>query len=174
MTRALEAEIIRVDLAGELGAQRIYAGQKSVIKEGTARDIIDHMAAQEDHHLAVFEALAERAKVTPTLFTPLWKSLAYGLGAATAKLSPAAAMACTEAVEEVIEEHYTSQLNRLQAIRPNYAPDLQKIIKDFRAEEIEHRDLARAEGAHQAPVYPLLKALIRGATKLAITLSKRC
>jgi ubiquinone biosynthesis monooxygenase Coq7 len=37
---------------------------------------------------------------------PFWTAAGYTLGFATALLGKNAAMACTEAVEEVIQEHY--------------------------------------------------------------------
>ena len=56
--KGLVDRIIRVDQAGEFGAVRIYAGQRSVIRKGRAADLIDHMAEQEARHLATFNRLA--------------------------------------------------------------------------------------------------------------------
>ena len=78
-------------------------------------------------------------------------------------------MACTEAVETEIDRHYSRQLQELGDEDPELASD----IAEFRAEELEHRDIARDAGAAQAPAYPVLTAAIRGACRLAITLSKR-
>jgi len=46
-------------------------------------------------------------------------------------------------------------------------------IAEFRAEELEHRDTARAAGAQQAAGYPVLTGAIRAACRVAIGLSKR-
>ena len=78
-------------------------------------------------------------------------------------------MACTAAVEEVIDTHYEKQLHRLG----NQNPALRKIIKKFQKEEQEHRDLALKEGAEDAPAYPLLSHTIKAASRLAIWLSER-
>ena len=160
---------IRVDHAGEYGAVRIYAGQLAVLGPGPARDSVQVMADQEARHLAAFEALLARHRVRPTLFGPVWHLAGFALGAASAALGPQAAMACTVAVEDVIEGHYRRQSERLG----DDETELRETIDDFRAEEVQHRDMALAEGAEQAPGYGAISAGIRAASRLAIWLSER-
>jgi 3-demethoxyubiquinol 3-hydroxylase len=61
---------------------------------------------QEKKHLAVMNKLQVQHRVRPTILTDVAKLLGYSLGATTALLGKEAAMACTEAVETVIGEHY--------------------------------------------------------------------
>jgi len=163
------ARMLRVDLAGEYGATRIYAGQLAVLGERPAGPLIEKMAAQEQQHLERFEALVADRRVRPTVLTPLWHVAGFALGAGTALLGEKAAMACTEAVEEVIDQHYQDQLDRLGPEETDLAQD----IEQFRAEEIEHRDIARAEGAAEAPGYELLTGAVKAGSRLAIWLSTR-
>src|SRR6185312_17510912 len=102
--------MVRVDHAGEFGAQRIYAGQLAVLGKSTSASAIRHMAQQEDAHLAAFEKLMVERQVRPTLLHPLWHMAGFALGAATAALGDKAAMACTVAIEETIVEHYKKQM----------------------------------------------------------------
>lgn len=60
----------------------------------------------EKHHLNVMSTLRTQYKTRPTLLYPLWQAMAFGLGAGTGLMGREAAMACTEAVETVIGEHY--------------------------------------------------------------------
>ena len=103
-----EAEVermIRVDHAGEYGAKRIYAGQLAVLGKSEHGPILRHMAEQEEKHLKYFtDAIGDRG-VRPTALLPLWHAAGFALGAATAMMGPRAAMACTVAVEEAIDEH---------------------------------------------------------------------
>ena len=78
-------------------------------------------------------------------------------------------MACTEAVETEIDKHYGRQLEDLGDEDPELAAD----IAAFRADELEHRDVAREAGAARAVGYPLLTAAIRAGCRVAIALSKR-
>ena len=164
--------MIRVDQAGEFGATRIYAGQLAVLGErGPHATEIRGMAAQEDEHLARFDALAAVRGVRPTALQPFWSVAGYALGAATALIGPEAAMACTAAVEEEIDRHYSSQLETLEASGDD--PELAGMIADFREDERAHRDAALAAGAERAPAYPLLSGAIRLGCRIAIRLSER-
>ena len=95
--------MLRVDHAGEFGAERIYAGQLAVLGRGPSGDILRHMAEQEAEHKRTFDALLPRRRVRPTLLMPLWHVAGYALGYVTAKMGDKAAMACTVAVEDVID-----------------------------------------------------------------------
>ena len=164
------ASMLRVNQAGEYGATRIYAGQLAVLpRNSPAAHQISRMASQEQRHLDRFNALMAERRVRPTVLQPLWDVAGFALGAATALLSEHAAMACTEAVETEIDLHYSEQLDQLGETDPEFAAD----IADFRAEELEHRDTARAHGAAQAVGYPVLTAAIRAGCRVAIALSKR-
>jgi ubiquinone biosynthesis monooxygenase Coq7 len=161
--------IVRVDQAGEYGAVRIYAGQRAVLRDGEAAELIDHMAEQEARHLATFNRLISERRARPTILGPLWHVAGFALGASTALLGEKAAMACTAAVEEVIDEHYEGQLAALG----DSDPELRDVIAEYRADEAEHRDTALAHGAEEALGYPVLSAAVKTASRLAIWLSER-
>lgn len=167
--KAQIASMLRVNLAGEYGAKRIYEGQLAVLKNTASGPLIEHMKEQELGHLKAFEELVVKNRVRPTLLQPLWHVAGYALGAGTALLGEKTAMACTAAIEEVIDEHYERQLNRLGADHP----DLSQLIQTCQEEEREHRDIALDEGARDAIGYPVLTRAIKGASRLAIWLSER-
>lgn len=164
--------MIRVDQAGEFGATRIYEGQLAVMGDrGPNSAEIRHMADQEAVHRAKFDALMAKRGVRPTVLQPLWSAAGYALGAGTALLGPEAAMACTAAVETEIDKHYSDQLDRLAETESE--PELAEMIEEFRQEELEHREAALANGAEQAPAYPILSGAIRLGCRIAIKASER-
>jgi ubiquinone biosynthesis monooxygenase Coq7 len=163
------ARILRVDQAGEYGAVRIYEGQLAVLGASPAGDVIRRMAKEEQRHLDTFNKLLPERRVRPTALTPLWHVAGFALGAATALLGEKAAMACTVAVEEVIDEHYAAQSAQLGTEEPA----LKAVIDEFRQDEIVHRDEGLTHGAEQAPGYELLRAAIKTGSRLAIWLSTR-
>jgi len=167
--RARIARMIRVDHAGEYGAKRIYQGQLAVLGRGPKGDLIRHMQAQEQHHLDSFAALIAQRRVRPTALLPFWHVAGFALGAATALLGERAAMACTVAVEEAIDEHYSRQ----SAALGEDEAGLRDTIETFRAEELEHRDIGLEHEAEQAPAYRLLCGLIKAGCKVAIAASER-
>jgi 3-demethoxyubiquinol 3-hydroxylase len=164
------ASMIRVNQAGEYGAKRIYAGQLAIMgdRHPAARSIA-HMAEQEQRHLDAFDRIIAERGIRPTVVQPFWHVAGFALGAVTAAIGPEAAMACTAAVETEIDAHYREQLEELG----DNEPELAAQIADFRAEELEHRETALAEGAERAPGYPIMTAAIRLGCRAAIALAKR-
>ena len=164
------AAMVRVDQAGEYGATRIYAGQLAVLGDRSpAARAVTGMANQEERHRAFFDSMMARRSVRPTVLQPFWDVAGFALGAVTAAMGPEAAMACTAAVETEIDKHYAEQLDVLG----DSDPELSAAIRDFQAEEVEHRETALAAGAENAVGYPLLSAVIRLGCKVAIATAKR-
>jgi ubiquinone biosynthesis monooxygenase Coq7 len=161
--------IIRVDHAGEFGARRIYEGQLAVLRGKPEAQAIEHMYAQELEHLKAFEKLMVERRARPSALHPLWNAAGFALGAATALMGPKAAMACTVAVEEVIDQHYRAQA---ETLGEDEAP-LKAKIEKFRVEELQHRATGLEHGAEQAPAYPLLTGAIKAGSRLAIWLAER-
>jgi ubiquinone biosynthesis monooxygenase Coq7 len=160
---------IRVDHAGEYGAERIYAGQLAVLGRGPHGETLRHMRDQEVQHLKTFSHLIAARRVRPTVMLPVWRVAGFALGAVTASMGVRAAMACTVAVEETIDAHYAAQQ---AALGEDEAP-LNETIERFRLEELEHRDIGIDHGARQAPAYRLLTAVIKAGCKAAIRISER-
>jgi 3-demethoxyubiquinol 3-hydroxylase len=163
------ARMIRVDHAGEFGAKQIYGGQIAVLKNSDKRPLLEHMAEQELEHLSAFAAMLVERRLRPTVMHPVWRVAAFALGAGTALLGEKAAMACTVAVETVIDEHYQHQLDQLG----DEEEPLKKKVVQFQAEELEHRDIGLDHAAEQAPAYPVLLAAVKAATRFGIWLSQK-
>ncbi len=162
--------MVRVDHAGEYGAARIYAGQLAVM--GTRHSFsgeIARMATQEERHLKTFDRLILERRVRPTLLMPLWHVAGFALGAASALAGPKAAMAVTAAVETEIDRHYAAQRELLSG----EDPELEGLIAEFQAEEVEHRETAVAHGAEEVTAYPLMSAIIRAGCRAAIRVSEK-
>ena len=163
------ARMVRVDHAGEYGATQIYRGQLDVLGRRRSAGEIRRMAETENRHLARFEELLHERRVRPTLLHPLWAMAGYALGVTTALLGERAALACTVAIEDVIDEHYQDQAEALD----DSDPELRQAILSFRDDEIAHRETALAQGAEAAFGYDLISAAIRTGSRVAIWLSTR-
>lgn len=167
------AEMIRVDHAGEFGAVQIYRGQRAVFEcassKAHAARLIAEMEEGEAEHLRTFDRLIAERGVRPTLMAPVWRVAGFGLGAMTALMGEKAAHACTEAVEEVIEQHYAGQSSQLDGVDR----ELKGIVDRFRADELAHKDTAVEQGARQAPGYAVLSAVIKLGCRAAIRISEK-
>ena len=168
-------EMLRVDHAGEYGAVAIYRGQRAVFErlphKARMTGLLREMEEGEQHHLAEFDRLLTERRVRPTALAPLWQAAGWGLGAATALMGEKAAMACTSAVESVIEGHYGEQAEELEARAES--PDLAATFRQFREDELGHHDTAIAEGAEDAPGYRLMARVIRAGCLAAIKVSQK-
>ena len=167
------AEMLRVDHAGEYGAVQIYRGQRAVFdriegKAHAARVIAD-METGEQEHLKTFDRMLAERSVRPTAMAPIWRVMGFGLGAATALMGERAAHACTEAVEEVIEEHYGRQSQALAGVDA----ELKHVVDRFREDEIAHKDTAIEQGARDAFGYSVLSAVIKAGCRAAIRISEK-
>lgn len=167
--------MLRVDQAGELGADAIYKGQMDVLrKDEDVGPVIQHMWDQEKLHLSVMNKMVSENRIRPSALTPFWSIAGYTLGVASALLGPRAAMACTEAVEEVINEHYNDQIRELMTMKGNaQVSKLQNIIREFRDDELGHMHVAVEHDSKQAPLYDPITAVIRQGCRTAIWIASR-
>lgn len=169
--RRLE-QMLRVDHAGELAAVHIYRGQSLIFSDTPHKALsqqFTRMQREEQVHLDAFETLLREKNIRPTVMTPVWRVAATALGIGTALLGEKAAHACTEAVEAVIGDHYAEQVAELESSDPALAAQL----SGFRDDELGHHDQAIEQGAHEAPGYPLLSAVVKAGCRLAIRISEK-
>ncbi|KAI5860791.1 COQ7-domain-containing protein [Durotheca rogersii] len=176
---------LRVNQAGELAATLIYTAQTPplVAAHPHLRPLMAHMYAQEEGHLATFNALMAKHRVRPTALYPVWTVLAAGLGWTTAVMGREAAMACTEAVETEIGGHYNNQIRALLAMFDRWEADgcdagdelraLAATLRRIRDEELEHLDHALDNDARKAEPHWLLTGAIRLGCRGAIWVSER-
>ena len=166
-------EIIRVDHAGERGAIKIYEGQllalKTIKQDNDLKDIIEDMKVHEKEHLEYFEIEIQKRNIKPTYLLPLWDVMGVALGFGTAMLGKKAAMLCTASVEEVIEDHYQSQLKKLG----DDEKDLKSKIEKFKSDETNHKNIAYEAGATTKGLYSIMDKVIKTSSKIAITISEK-
>ncbi|KZP24829.1 COQ7 protein [Athelia psychrophila] len=166
---------LRVDQAGEVAANWIYKGQMAVLgRDAVVGPLIQEMWDQEKKHLVVMDRLLAQHRVRPTLLTGIAQAAGFGVGAVTALMGKEAAMACTEAVETVIGEHYDAQLKELDTLPSHPSISLLKnVVRELRDDELEHLDIAVANFSQRAPAHALLSTVIGGGCLVAIELCKR-
>ena len=166
-------EIIRVDHSGERGAMKIYEGQllalKTIKQDNDLKYKIEKMKEQEKEHLEYFEKEIQKRKIKPTYFLPLWDLVGVSLGFGTALMGKKAALLCTASVEEVIEDHYQNQINKIGDDEKN----LKEKIKKFREDEINHKNTALNSGATDKGVYSVMDKMIKIGSRIAIAISEK-
>tara|TARA_B100000959_G_scaffold264148_1_gene304302 strand:- start:93 stop:626 length:534 start_codon:yes stop_codon:yes gene_type:complete len=166
-------EVIRVDHAGERGAIKIYEGQLLALntfrQNEELKKTIEEMKKQEKKHFEFFDKEIQKRKIKPTVFLPLWDLMGVALGFGATMINKKAAMLCTASVEEVIDDHYKNQLDKLG----DDEKELKNSIEKFRQEEIDHKNEAYNKGATKEGLYSILDKIIRTSSKAAIKISEK-
>lgn len=142
-----------------------------------------HMYDQEAVHFSTFNSLIHKHRVRPTALYPLWSVLASGLGWSTAIMGREAAMACTEAVETEIGNHYNEQIRSILEMISSWEAQgydvggeikqLVDTLRRIRDEELEHLDHAVDNDAKKAEPHWLLTNVIRAGCRGAIWVSEK-
>ena len=176
---------LRVNQAGELAATLIYTAQTPPIVKAHPylQPLMKHMYDQEAGHFTTFNQLLAKHRVRPTAMYPVWQAAATLLGWTTGMMGREAAMACTEAVETEIGNHYNGQvrelfkwMQELKAEGEEIDPELHDLIdtiRRIRDEELEHLDHAVENDAKEARPYEPLTNIIRYGCRGAIWISER-
>ncbi|KEF62358.1 ubiquinone biosynthesis monooxygenase Coq7 [Exophiala aquamarina CBS 119918] len=176
---------LRVNQAGELAATLIYTAQTPPLVKAhpQLRPLMKHMYDQEAGHFKTFNELLAKHRIRPTAMYPVWQAAASILGWTTGMMGREAAMACTEAVETEIGNHYNGQVRELfrwmQELKEKgeeLDPELKVLIDDIkriRDEELEHLDHALENDAKEAKPYEPITDIIRYGCRSAIWISER-
>ena len=99
----------------------------------------------------------------------IWKYGGFSMGAVTALLGKDYVLACTEAVEEEIVEHYRSQLSEIDGKEKK---QFKKTIEKFLADEDEQRSFG-SQHESQSLRIKFFKEFVRKITQTAINISEK-
>jgi ubiquinone biosynthesis monooxygenase Coq7 len=133
---------IRSDHAGETGAVMIYRGVLAGSRSPLVREFALAHLATEQRHLALVEALLPPDQRSWLL--PLWRIAGWLTGFLPAVVNARAVFATIEAVETFVDQHYEDQVRKLPTI--GAGGSLRAVLLTCQADEVHHRDEARALG----------------------------
>lgn len=172
--------VIRVNYAGECGAKEIYSMQVKTENDEMRKSILERMLSEELVHLKYFERAGKEHQIRPTLFHPIWKIGSSFLGFVTGKLGFESSMACTAGVEEVIENHYKSQLNEIDDILSGgevggydkILRGLKTKIEEFLKDETKHKEEGLSSMEENLKCR-MVRLISKGVTRVAVGISSK-
>ncbi|EHH60199.1 Coenzyme Q biosynthesis protein 7-like protein [Macaca fascicularis] len=178
INRAVVDRIIRVDHAGEYGANRIYAGQMAVLGRTSVGPVIQKMWDQEKDHLKKFSELMVTFRVRPTVLMPFWNVLGFALVSLSVaqigfELLGSSDPPASDSQSEALASKMKWNSRRVGRLTCFGVFLFNQVIKKFRDEELEHHDTGLEHDAELAPAYAVLKSVIQAGCKVAIYLSER-
>lgn len=150
--------------------QSLASGQSLFLSDLVQDFMKNKKLEQDEKH---FNQVFLERRVRPTLFLPIFNTVAYGVGATSALLGKEMALFLQMSVKDALSEHYDDQLRHMNEL--GYTTDsedieLREVIKKNRDVDI---DLLSPNEAKQpnVPFNETLSMIVRTGTKFALWLS---
>ena len=162
----LSAQLMRVNLAGEVSAQALYRGQAMVCKDAEIKEHLIQAGEEETDHLIWCRKRLEDLNGNPSILNPLWYAGSFAIGAISGSLGEKTSLGFVEETEKQVVKHLEKHLDQISK------NDIQtiKILETMRADEDGHAKEASNEGAEELPTY---SKKIMGLTAKLMTSSSR-
>ena len=150
------AGLMRVDHAGEVCAQALYAGQALMARDPAVRNALEKAGAEERDHLAWCAERLRELDSRPSLLAPFWYAGSFALGVVSGAAGDRWSMGFLVETERQVEKHIDGHLEQL----PAEDARSRAILEQMRDDEIEHAASGVALGGEELP------APVRGAMRL--------
>ena len=141
------AGLMRINHTGEVCAQGLYHGQAFTAKDEQVKAAMHHSALEEVDHLVWCETRLEELGSHPSVFTPLWYGLSFGLGAVAGAISNEFSLGFVAETEAQVSEHLQDHIKQL----PPQDLRTRDILAQMDVEELHHREMALDNGGHALP-----------------------
>lgn len=156
--RRHSAGLMRVNHAGEICAQALYAGQSVVARDPEVRVALERASAEERDHLEWCRGRLDELDARPSLLDPLWYAGSFALGVVSGLAGDRWSLGFLVETERQVEQHLDGHLGML----PGSDARSRAIIEQMRADEIGHGRSGEALGARELP--PAVKAAMKVAS----------
>lgn len=141
------AGLMRVNHAGEVAAQALYAGQALTARDEATRIAMEQSAVEEEDHLAWCEERLRELDAGPSKLAPFWYMGSFAIGALAGAAGDRWSLGFVSETERQVESHLDDHLQRI-------ADDDRRsraIIELMKEDEIRHGQKARDAGAVELP-----------------------
>lgn len=163
--RSHAAGLMRVDHAGEICAQALYAGQSLMARDGRVRAVLEQAGAEERDHLAWCAQRLRELDSGPSLLSPFWYAGSFALGLVSGAAGDRWSMGFLVETERQVEKHIDGHLERL----PLDDARSRAILEQMREDEIRHANTGQSLDAAQlpAPITGAMRLMARVMTETA-------
>ena len=138
----LSAQLMRINLAGEVAAQALYRGQAMVCKDAEVKAHLVQAGAEETDHLIWCKKRLEDLNGKPSLLNPVWYAGSFAIGAIFGSLGEKTSLGFVEETEKQVVKHLERHLDK---VSKNDVETIE-ILKTMRADEDEHAQEASENG----------------------------
>ena len=141
------ADLMRVNHPGEVAAQGLYRVQALTARLEGTREKMDQAAQEELDHLSWCNKRLEELNEKPSLLSPAWYALSFGMGAIAGLAGDKWSLGFVHETEEQVVKHLESHLN-------NLSKDDKKtiaVLEQMKEDESKHSEEALESGAENLP-----------------------
>ena len=141
------AGLMRVNHAGEICAQALYAGQAATARHAEVRTAMQQAANEEIDHLSWCESRLDELDSHPSYLNPLWYAGSFAIGALAGLAGDSWSLGFVRETENQVEAHLQQHLDRL----PGGDERSRAIIDQMKTDEANHGRMAEAAGGKELP-----------------------
>ena len=138
----LSAQLMRINLAGEVAAQALYRGQAMVCKDSEVKAHLVQAGEEETDHLIWCKKRLEDLNGKPSILNPVWYAGSFAIGAIFGSLGEKTSLGFVEETEKQVVKHLEKHLDK---VSKNDIETIE-ILKTMRADEDEHAQEASEHG----------------------------
>jgi ubiquinone biosynthesis monooxygenase Coq7 len=141
--KSLSAQLMRVNLAGEVAAQALYRGQAMVCKDAEIKNHLVQAGEEETDHLIWCKKRLEELNGKPSILNPVWYAGSFAIGAIFGSFGEKTSLGFVEETEKQVVKHLEKHLDK---VSKNDAETIE-ILKTMRADEDEYAQEAIDNGS---------------------------
>jgi len=138
----LSAQLMRINLAGEVAAQALYRGQAMVCKDAEVKAHLVQAGEEETDHLIWCKKRLVDLNGKPSILNPVWYAGSFAIGAIFGSLGEKTSLGFVEETEKQVVKHLEKHLDK---VSKNDIETIE-ILKTMRADEDEHAQEASESG----------------------------
>lgn len=147
-SRRHAAGLMRVNHAGEVCAQALYAGQGATARKSEVQAGMQLAASEEIDHLSWCKERLDELEARPSLLDPFWYVGSFAIGAVAGLSGDGWSLGFLQETENQVESHLADHLERL----PPEDVRSRKILEQMKTDEAKHAQMASEAGAFELPI----------------------
>ena len=145
--RRRSAALMRVNHAGEVAAQALYAGHAIAARNAGIRASMLQAAAEESDHLYWCKTRVRELGSHVSYLTPVWYAGSFAIGAVAGLSGDKWNLGFVMETERQVVEHLDKHLELL----PEQDHKSRAVLQQMRRDEQQHASVAQAAGAVELP-----------------------
>ena len=159
------AGLMRINHAGEICAQALYAGQAATARNPEVQVEMQKAADEEIDHLSWCKDRLDELESKPSLLAPLWYAGSFAIGAAAGLAGDGWSLGFLKETENQVEAHLADHITKL----PAEDARSRAILDQMKIDEAKHAQMAENSGAFDLPrpVRRLMKLTAGGMKAIA-------